>query len=204
MNKPLQLRLHAPVPKLHAAQLIRAHQRHILLRRLLPALHRRPMLRQPPVRQRSASRLLRHKALGILFGHILGSVRLVTHHIDQIHHPVAQILSAQLEHVLLVAIVIEVVRLDLQRELLDERARVARLRVRVRIPGLLLDGEGALRQQALDPAGQVAAHVVDLARVLAGAAGSAVVRLVGEDLDAAAGAAGLLAALFLRVEMDKR
>ena len=113
------------------------------------------------------------------------------------YDPVPQIAAAQPEDVLLVAVVREVVGLDLRGELLDEGRGVARLGVGVGVPGLLLDHQRGLGQEALEPAGQVAAHVVDLVGVLAAAARPVRVGLVHDYLDAAARALALLPRLFL-------
>lgn len=110
---------------------------------------------------------------------------------------IPQIAAAELEYVVLVAVVREVVGLDLDGELLDERAGVARLGVGIGVPGLLLDHQGRLGQEALEPAGQVAAHVVDLVGVLAVAAGPVRVRLVHDYLDPAARSFALVARFFL-------
>lgn len=72
-----------------------------------------------------------------------------------------------------------------------------RARVGVGVPGLLLHAEGSLRQDGTEPGRDVFADVVDLVRVLARAPGAVLVRLVLQDLHAAALAAALLPALFL-------
>lgn len=70
-------------------------------------------------------------------------------------------------------------------------------RVGVGVPGLLLHSEGGLRQDGTEPGRDVFADVVDLVRVLARASRAVLVRLVFQDLHAAALATALLAALFL-------
>lgn len=78
---------------------------------------------------------------------------------------IPEITAGQLEYVLLVAIVGEIIRLYLDRELLHKGTRVAGLCVRVRVPSLLFRRQCTLGQQTLNPARQVTADVIDLARV---------------------------------------
>lgn len=70
-------------------------------------------------------------------------------------------------------------------------------RVGVGVPGLLLHSKGSLRQDGTEPGRDVFADMIDLVRVLARAAGAIFVRLVLQDLHAAALTAALLSALFL-------
>lgn len=198
VDKLLQLRLHPPVTELHPAQLVRTHQRHVPPGGLRLPTDLVPILRQPVLPQRTPARLLRAVQRRIFLPGVIRALQRVLHDVDDVHHPVPQVPPAQLEHILLVAIVREVIRLNLQRKLLHEGARVAGLRVRVRIPRFLLHREGTLRKEALDPTRQVAAHVVDLARVLTAATARAIrVRFVDDDFNAAAGATAFVAGFFL-------
>ncbi len=70
--------------------------------------------------------------------------------------------------------------------------------IRVGVPGLLLHSKGGLRQDGTEPGRDVFADVVDFVRVLTRAAGSVLVRLVLQDLHAAALATALLSAFFLQ------
>ena len=65
------------------------------------------------------------------------------------HNSVSEITPRQLEHVLLMPVITVVQSFNFQVELLDEGTRVPRLRVGVRVPGLLLDHQSRLRQYAL-------------------------------------------------------
>lgn len=114
------------------------------------------------------------------------------------HDPVPVIAAAELEDILLVAVIREVVRLYLNGELLYERASVAGLGIRISIPRLLLGDQRRFRQQAFEPARQMTAHMVNLVCVLPVTARPVVVRLIFDYLHAAAGASALLAGFFLR------
>ena len=72
--------------------------------------------------------------------------------------------------------------------LLHEGTFEPRLSVRVRVPGLFLDGERRRGQEPLEPTREMGAHVVDLVGELTGAAGAVGVRLVDKDLHAGLGA----------------
>lgn len=111
------------------------------------------------------------------------AAHLVLDDVDEVDDPVPRLRVRELEHIIQVAAVGGVVRLDLERKsesnfsamtiyifhriefcdsLFDEGTLEARLGVGVGVPRLLLHGEGRLGQQALEPAGEVAAHMINL------------------------------------------
>lgn len=114
------------------------------------------------------------------------------------HDPVPVITAVELEDVVLMAVVREVVRLDLDGELLHKRARVACLGVGIGVPCFLLGDQSRLGQQTFEPAWQVTAHMVDLQRVLTITARTVAVRSVFDYLHTATGACALISRLFLR------
>lgn len=113
------------------------------------------------------------------------------------HDPVPVITAGEIEDVLLVAVVRKVIGLDLDGELLHERARVASLGVRIGVPCFLLGDQRRLGQQALEPARQVTAHVVDFVCVLPVTARPVAVWLVLDYFHAATGTLALLPRFFL-------
>lgn len=84
VDELLQLRLHAPVAELHAADLVGGHQGHVARCRLLFALHFAPILLQPILGQGSTARLVRHKVLGILLLHIVTAPQLILDNVNYV------------------------------------------------------------------------------------------------------------------------
>lgn len=113
------------------------------------------------------------------------------------HDPVPVITAGEIEDILLVAAVRKVVGFDLDGELLHERARVAGLGVRIGVPCFLLGDQRRFGQEALEPARQVTAHMIDFVCVLPVATRTVAVRLVLDYLHTATGTLALLPRFFL-------
>lgn len=108
------------------------------------------------------------------------------------------IAAGEIEDVFLVAVVRKVVGFDLDGEFLHEWARVASLGIRIGVPCFLLGDQRRFGQEALEPARQVTAHMIDFVCVLPVTARTVAVRLVLDYLHAATGTPALLPRFFLR------
>lgn len=144
-----------------------------------------PVFLKPGLGQRASPGLFGDVQCRVLLLEVVSPNQLVLNDVDNIYHtknenlstrfhhklirrikkiptddPISEIAAAEFEDVFLVSVVREVVGLYLHGELFNEGTRESRLGVGVGVPGLLLDHEGRLWEQGLEPAGQVTAHVV--------------------------------------------